>query len=505
MSTYNDMNENRSEQGGWYSDGQSPDETAPTDSTVPEDGSEQPREDGSYRIANPKQDSSYYRDANYTPQSEATAPQNYYVPNSRDNGDKKEKEKKKGGISFAKVVSLCLCCALLGGAAGGAIIYAANGSGNTAETTTPITQVTASPAPTTTAQGASSTGVLTGNEIYQLACQQVVGITTEITTTNWFGQTVSGAVSGSGFILTPDGYIMTNYHVIEEAYTGGYTVSVMLHDGSKYDAEIVGFERNNDIAILKIDAEGLSAATLGSSSDLHVGDTVYAVGNPLGELAYSMTSGIVSATDRLISTDVSTEINMFQFDAAVNEGNSGGPLYDSYGHVIGVVTAKTGDNASTAGTEGLNFAIPIDDAARIANNIIERAETGTSDTLGNAYLGVTVQDMQMEFQQYYGFPAGAYVYSVEEGSAAEAAGVKVGDVITELGGYTISGRGDLSNELNFHSAGETVDMTVYRSGEYLTLSVTFGERPADETDTQTTPTQNSGYNNYDFGWGSYVG
>lgn len=505
MYPYNSENENRSENGaGWYSDGQPASDT-PEDSSAAAGDASPEADDGSYRIANPRQDSSYYQDANYTPQSEATGPQNYYVP--RDNGDKKEKEKKKGGMTFAKVVSLCLCCALLGGAAGGAIIYAANGSGGASDpgTTAPITQVTASPAPTATAQGASNSGVLTGNEIYQLACQQVVGVTTEITTTNWFGQTVSGAVSGSGFILTSDGYIMTNYHVIEEAYTGGYDVSVMLHDGTTYAAEIVGFERNNDIAILKIDAENLSAATLGSSGDLNVGDTVYAVGNPLGELAYSMTSGIVSATDRLISTDVSTEINMFQFDAAVNEGNSGGPLYDTYGHVIGVVTAKTGDDASTAGTEGLNFAIPIDDAARIANNIIERAETGTSDTLGNAYLGVTVQDVQVIMSQYYGFPSGAYVTTVEDGSAAANAGILIGDVITEVDGYEISGRDDLSNELNFHSAGETVDIVVYRSGEYLTLNVTFGERPADEADAQSTPTQSGGYPNFDFGWGSYAG
>ncbi len=499
MSTYNDENESRPAQGGWYSDEQ--------DAAKPEEGSSsQPADDGSYRIASPKQDS-YYQDANYTPQSETTAPQSYYVPNSRDNGGKKEKEKKKGGFTFARAAALCLCCALLGGAAGGGLVYAFSPEPEPAPAATaPVTQVTNSPAPSTSAQGAVTSGALSGNEIYQLACQQVVGVTTEITTTNWFGQTVSGAVSGSGFILTEDGYIMTNYHVIEDAYSGGYDVSVMLHDGTTYLAQIVGFERNNDIAILKIDATGLSAATLGSSGDLSVGDTVYAVGNPLGELAYSMTSGIVSATDRVISTDVSTNVNMFQFDAAVNEGNSGGPLYDAYGHVIGVVTAKTGDSASSAGTEGLNFAIPIDDAARIANNIIERAETGSSETLGNAYLGITAQDIDRQFQQYYGFPAGAFVYSVEEGGAAEAAGLKVGDVITELDGFSISGRDDLANELSFHSAGETVDMTVYRSGEYITLTITFDERPAEEADAQTTPTESSGYyNEYDFGWGNLIG
>ena len=501
MYPYNDENDSRTEKGsGWYSDGQDASENSAPAGDVPQSG------DGSYRIDKPRQDSSYYQDANYTPQSEATGPQSYYVPNTKDSGEKKEKAHRKGGLTASKIVAICLCCALLGGAAGGGLVYAFSPVAEAEPaSTSPITQVTATPAPAET-QGVSPSGVLTGNEIYQLACQQVVGVTTEITTTNWFGQMVSGAVSGSGFILTADGYIMTNYHVIEEAYTGGYDVSVMLHDGTTYAAEIVGFERNNDIAILKIDAENLSAATLGSSGDLNVGDTVYAVGNPLGELAYSMTSGIVSATDRVIATDVSTSINMFQFDAAVNEGNSGGPLYDAYGHVIGVVTAKTGDSASTAGTEGLNFAIPIDDAARIANNIIEQAETGVSDTLGNAYLGVTVQDVQVIMSQYYGFPSGAYVASVEEGGAAQAAGLKIGDVITELDGFSISGRDDLSNELNFHSAGETADIVVYRSGEYLTLSVTFGERPAEDPNAQSTPAQGSDYpNSFDFGWGNYLG
>ena len=432
-------------------------------------------------------------------------------------GDPKKPEKK--GKITGKIVAMLLVVALLGSVGGSALTAAINSIHSDDKE---AVQATSSDATDASEEDGTNyqlvshalpdelptndTGKsLTESQVYALAVNSVVGITTEATT-NVFGQQAVSANAGTGFILTEDGYIMTNYHVIEDAYSGGYDVSVMLHDGTTYLAQIVGFERNNDIAILKIDATGLSAATLGSSSDLSVGDTVYAVGNPLGELAYSMTSGIVSATDRVISTDVSTNVNMFQFDAAVNEGNSGGPLYDAYGHVIGVVTAKTGDSASTAGTEGLNFAIPIDDAARIANNIIERAETGSSETLGNAYLGITAQDIDRQFQQYYGFPAGAFVYSVEEGGAAEAAGLKVGDVITELDGFAISGRDDLANELSFHSAGETVDMTVYRSGEYITLTVTFGERPAEEADAQTTPTESSGYyNDYDFGWGNLIG
>ena len=163
MSTYNDENESRPAQGGWYSDEQ--------DAVKPEEGSSsQPADDGSYRIASPKQDS-YYQDANYTPQSETTAPQSYYVPNSRDNGGKKEKEKKKGGFTFARAAALCLCCALLGGAAGGGLVYAFSPEPEPAPAATaPVTQVTNSPAPSTSAQGAVTSGALSGNEIYQLAC-----------------------------------------------------------------------------------------------------------------------------------------------------------------------------------------------------------------------------------------------------------------------------------------------------------------------------------------------
>ena len=467
-----------------------------------------PAEDGSYRIVKPDaEQNTCYRDAAYTPQSGASF-DGYYVPGGR-GGKPTEPEKKphKRGMGAAGVIALCLVCALLGGVSGGLIANANQPAAVVSETDapasdTPLVQTSPSAGGTTT----SSDGAMSARDIYyDLACKQVVGIQTDITTTNIFGMTVSGSVSGSGFVISEDGYILTNYHVVEDAYTGGYEVKVMFYDGSTYTAEIKGFDRNNDIAVLKIDATGLDAAELGSSDSLYVGDTVYAVGNPLGELSYSMTSGMVSATDRLITTEEGT-MTMFQIDAAVNEGNSGGPLYDAYGHVIGVVTAKTGDSASSAGTEGLNFAIPIDDAARIANNIIERAETGSSETLGNAYLGITAQDIDRQFQQYYGFPAGAFVYSVEEGGAAEAAGLKVGDVITELDGFSISGRDDLANELSFHSAGETVDMTVYRSGEYITLTITFDERPAEEADAQTTPTESSGYyNEYDFGWGNLIG
>lgn len=438
-----------------------------------------PAEDGSYRIVKPDaEQNTCYRDAAYTPQSGASF-DGYYVPGGR-GGKPTEPEKKphKRGMGAAGVIALCLVCALLGGVSGGLIANANQPAAVVSETDapasdTPLVQTSPSAGGTTT----SSDGAMSARDIYyDLACKQVVGIQTDITTTNIFGMTVSGSVSGSGFVISEDGYILTNYHVVEDAYTGGYEVKVMFYDGSTYTAEIKGFDRNNDIAVLKIDATGLDAAELGSSDSLFVGDTVYAVGNPLGELSYSMTSGMVSATDRLITTEEGT-MTMFQFDAAVNEGNSGGPVYNTSGQVVGVVTAKSNED----GTEGLGFAIPIDDAVRIANDVISGERSLDAET-GDAYLGITPADVDSMAAQYYGFPEGAYVRTVTEGSAAEKADIKVGDIITQLDGYDIGSSDELRQELLFHSAGETVDIVVWRSGEYLTLSITFDAKPAENTD-----------------------
>ena len=379
--------------------------------------------------------------------------------------------------STLKVVALCLVCALVGGLAHPVYNAVTGGNGTTI--------YTGNRTPTKVDTAAVNTEKeLTTAEIYAKYVSSCVGITVDIVSTNIFGQTVTGAAAGSGFVITEDGYILTNYHVIEDAYSGGYEIKVMFYNGDSYTAEVKGFDRNNDIAVLKIEAEGLNAAELGTSDSLFVGDTVYAVGNPLGELNYSMTSGMVSATDRLITTEEGT-MTMFQFDAAVNQGNSGGPVYNVYGQVVGVVTAKSNED----GTEGLGFAIPIDDAVRIANDVISGERSLDAET-GDAYLGITPADVDSMAAQYYGFPEGAYVRTVTEGSAAEKAGIKVGDIITQLDGYDIGSSDELRQELLFHSAGETVDIVVWRSGEYLTLSITFDQKPADSsTDSGSQTTQ----------------
>ena len=347
--------------------------------------------------------------------------------------------------------------------------------------------------------------LLDPTEIYELATKQVVGISTEVTSTNVFGQLVTGSVTGTGFIISSDGYILTNNHVVEKAYKENLKVTVMLYDGTEYEAEIVGVEGdNNDIAVLKINASGLSAATLGNSDEMKVGESVYLVGNPLGELTYTMTAGIISALDREIAAEQDASVNMFQLDAAVNSGNSGGPVYNSRGQVIGVVTAKY----KSTGVEGLGFAIPINDAAEIADELIEHGYV-----TGKPYFGIMVKTMTEQYAAYYNSVPGVYVYSVDAGSCAAAAGIRQGDVITKLGDAEVLTNADLSTAKKAYKAGDTAEVTVFRGGEYLTLTVTFDEKkpdrptaegsqpantPAPETSPDTAPGEDEGQSLWDF-------
>ena len=432
------------------------------------------RVNGEYRYKN-GYTQRIYSDAHYVKEDETTAPPKYYTPPAEKPAKepKEAKQKKKGG--FFKTIAIAVVCALLGGIAGATIteeildermdrmedrLEALNEYHSVVETQPGNTLLFDS--------SSRHENALHASQVYDLALNQVVGITTEVTYTNFFGMTSSSAVTGSGFIVTSDGYILTNYHVIEDAYTGNLDVSVMLYDGTTYTAAIVGTEPDNDIAVLKIEAEGLNAAELADSDELLVGDKVYAVGNPLGELEFSMTTGYVSAKDRVIATGQGSDaISMFQFDAAVNSGNSGGPVYNELGQVVGVVTAKYADT----GVEGIGFAVPISDAAAIANDLITKGYV-----TGKAQLGVTINtNYNSMYAQYYGWPMGAYVDAVTAGSCAEEAGIVPGDIITSLGGEEIKSYDDLKSAIKRHSAGESVDIELYRADESRTVTVILDE------------------------------
>ena len=360
-------------------------------------------------------------------------------------------------------------CALGGGLVGGFISWNAV-KGNLADGTAKDNSV--KPISGTTVGKRVSTETASANEIYELGCKQTVGVSLESTRANIFGQQSASAVAGTGFIITSDGYIMTNYHVIESAQKSEHKIQVLFKDKSSFEAKIVGFDEDNDVAVLKIDASDLSPVSIGNSDDIAVGDSVFAIGNPLGELDFSMTSGRVSALDRSITIERNgTAINMFQFDAAINSGNSGGPVYNESGEVIGIATAKVG----SSGVEGLGFAIPINDAADIANELITKGYVS-----GKAYMGVNIDNRYTSvYAQYYSMPEGAYVYNVESGGCAEKSGLAAGDIITKVGSEAIGGYSDLNAAIKSFKAGESTEIVVYRGGEYVTLRITFDEAKPD--------------------------
>ena len=370
-------------------------------------------------------------------------------------------KKKKGG---AKIAALCLVCALVGGIVGSAGVAAATGVLGGGSTT--IYEATRQP---TVVNVSNITGQeqLTAPEIYAAYVGSTVGITTEIVTTNGWGQPVSSAAAGSGFVITSDGYILTNYHVIEDANT----IKVSFVDGTSYDAELVGGEEENDIAVLKIDATGLTPVIIGDSDNVRVGEQVVAIGNPLGELTYSMTSGIISARDRSITMENGEVMNMLQTDTAINSGNSGGPLFDMYGQVIGITSAKlSGSSSSSATIEGLGFAIPINDVKDMVTDIIENGYV-----TGKPYLGITVSTVPESVSERYGMSQGALVESGDPNSCAATAGIQEGDIITALNGTTVISSAELIEEKKNYNAGDTVTVEVERDGEKQTLSLTFDE------------------------------
>ena len=380
--------------------------------------------------------------------------------------------KKKG---FArKIVALVLACAIVGGGAGvgGAALYQSMSRGGTV--------VYEGERPKVDTMVNSNNGEpMTAEQLYAANLASCVGITVN-TTVNIFGQTTTSAASGSGFVLTQDGYIVTNYHVIEDAVEdSSVTIEVSFADDTKYTAKLVGGEQDNDIAVIKIDATGLQPVTLGDSSQLVVGESVYAIGNPLGELTYTLTNGIVSALDRLITTSstdangnaVSTTLNVLQTNCAINPGNSGGPLFDSYGNVVGVVSAKMTESSSGVSAEGLGFAIPINDVKDIITDLIEHGYV-----TGKPYMGVQVSSVP-EYAQRYGISAGAYVESVAEGSCAQKAGLQAGDIITAIDDTAIDSSTALTAALSSnYKAGDTATLTVLRESNEITLSITFDEK-----------------------------
>jgi len=407
-----------------------------------------------------------------------------------------KKERKSGKSPWKTVIAAVLVLALV---VTGCLITASSVNSRWEQKTNRITQqlgrqiddlqkqIDSAPSGTSGALPAADGSAMTPAQLYQSNVDSVVAISCTMQTTA-YGQSVEGTSSGSGFILTEDGYVVTNYHVVQNASN----ITVTTHTGDEYDATVKGYDATvkgydatNDVAVLKVEAEGLSAATIGSSGNLSIGDMVVAIGNPLGRLAATETVGYVSGINREVTTD-NTVISMLQTDAAINPGNSGGPLFNMYGEVIGITTAKySGTTNSGASIEGIGFAIPIDDVMGIISDLIDYGY------VTGAYMGITVKDNDKEAAAQFGLPTdGAYVVDVTPGSSADKAGIQSKDLITAVDDHKITTRTDLTRTLRNYKAGDTAEITVVRSGRELTLTITFDEKPHDTT-VETTPQEDS--------------
>lgn len=434
---------------------------------------------------------------NYTQQST----QNTYTPAPQ------VTKKKPGG---AKVAALALCFSLLGGAVGtgGTYLMMNNSQSNTSAVVAdsssssekdPVVLKTVQPqaadSTVKTDTDSSKADKMTAAEVYKANVDSTVGITTSINT-NYFGYKTTAAAAGSGFIISKDGYIVTNYHVIDDATK----ITVTLYNGKKYNAELVGGDEGNDIAVLKIDASDLKPVKLGSSSALNVGDDVAAIGNPLGELTFSLTTGVVSALDRTITTENST-MTLIQTDTAINSGNSGGALFNMNGEVIGITNAKySGSGSSTsASIDNIAFAIPIDSVKSMIDSII------SSGYAVKSYIGIGAVDVSDETAQG-DVTEGAVIKKVYEDSPAEKAGLKENDIITEVNGRKIKSSGEMTSAVKASSVGSELVCKVYRSGEFIEVKVTVGQSSTqtNQSDTKQSEQKQSqqkqnrdSYDNYD--------
>ncbi len=404
-------------------------------------------------------------------------------------------QQKRGGF-WKKAVALALVCILLSGAAGigGAMLVnklqskeqASSLDSSKEQTTVQLA------APRETAElnviSVDSGKLLTAAQVYAQNVNSTVGITTEIITTNLWGYQSKSAAAGSGFILTEDGYILTNEHVIEKSTS----ITVAMYDGTTYPATLIGYDASNDIAVLKIDAKGLTPVVLGDSDTLHVGDDVVAIGNPLGELTFSQTKGTVSALNRAVTLSSNVTMNLVQTDTAINSGNSGGALFNLYGEVVGITNAKYSSSvySGEASIDNIGFAIPINSVRDIVTSIIEKGY------ISRPYIGVSVSNVSEESQSY-GMPQGAAIRTVEKDGPAEKGGLQENDIVTAINGETITSYEELAARVSASEPGDEMTFTVYRRGETLTLTVTVGETTQDALPSEQDQNQNgqNGQNN----------
>ena len=383
----------------------------------------------------------------------------------------KKRRKHSGGRIVRSAVALVLAAAM--GFAGGFVGARVGNAGNKVV----IQQVERTDSSAASGTAVSSGGMTT-SQVSEMVSPSVVVITTEqvvYSQWSWYGQNQVESGAGSGVIISSDGYILTCAHVV----SGASQITVTIGD-TDYTATVVGEDDTSDVAVLKIDATGLTPATVGDSDSLSVGDSVLAVGNPLGELGGTVTSGIVSALNRSVTiqgTSSTNTMSLIQMDASVSPGNSGGGLFNMNGELIGLVNAKS----SSSNAEGLGFAIPINDAIQVAQDLLENGYVSGRPYMGITYLAVTNAQTAAQFNVN---AYGVYVVDVVQGGPADKAGLKVGDRIVSIDGTEIAQKDDLGTLMQQHTAGDTLSITVARDGQMQTVSLTLGEKNASNTAAQ---------------------
>ena len=454
----------------WEYDYSSQDKNESGDTGYPNVGSSGMNTANQYNDPQPEPETAYTAPQTDNGAGGATPPVHPVQP--QDAQPPKKKKKFNGKHVARSAVALVLAAAM--GFAGGFVGAKFGGSGKVViqQVAPSSTADSASGSDSSITAASSSGSSLTTEQVADLVSPSVVVITTEqvvYSQWSWYGQNQVESGAGSGVIISSDGYILTCAHVVD----GASTITVTIGD-KDYTATLVGEDTTSDIAVIKIDADGLTPATVGNSDSLKVGQSVMAVGNPLGELGGTVTSGIVSALNRSVTiqgTSSTNTMSLIQMDASVSPGNSGGGLFNMNGELVGIVNAKS----SSSDAEGLGFAIPINDAIKVAQELLENGYVTGRPYLGITYLAVT--DAQTASQ--LGVNAyGVYVVEVVKGGPAEKAGLQAGDRIVSVDGTEIASKDDLGTLMQKHAAGDTLSITIAREVQMQTVNVTLGEKTA---------------------------
>lgn len=454
----------------WEYDYSSQDKNESGDTGYPNVGSSGMNTANQYNDPQPEPETAYTAPQTDNGAGGATPPVHPVQP--QDAQPPKKKKKFNGKRVVRSAVALVLAAAM--GFAGGFVGAKFGGSGKVViqQVAPSSTADSASGSDSSITAASSSGSSLTTEQVADLVSPSVVVITTEqvvYSQWSWYGQNQVESGAGSGVIISSDGYILTCAHVVD----GASTITVTIGD-KDYTATLVGEDTTSDIAVIKIDADGLTPATVGNSDSLKVGQSVMAVGNPLGELGGTVTGGMISALNRSVTIQGSSSVNtmsLIQMDASVSPGNSGGGLFNMNGELVGIVNAKS----SSSDAEGLGFAIPINDAIKVAQELLENGYVTGRPYLGITYLAVT--DAQTASQ--LGVNAyGVYVVEVVKGGPAEKAGLQAGDRIVSVDGTEIASKDDLGTLMQKHAAGGTLSITIARDGQMQTVNVTLGEKTA---------------------------